>query len=194
MDSPAPHASRTAQRGNWLFGRDATRGERVLVFAVATAAVALVLSTAHGKLDWHPWQQAIVALLTIDIAGGVSANMLGSAKLQYHGDTHDNRRTVRLLRRSDVFAAAHVQPFVLALAGLGAWTWAALWYAIALAGTIVVTQLPLHLRRPAAGGIVALAIIYGADQTAPPGLTWFGPLMVLKLVLAHAVPEEPYRP
>ena len=42
--------------------------------------------------------------------------------------------------------------------------------------------------------IATVALISAPLVDAPDGLAWLGPVLVLKLVAAHAVREEPYRP
>jgi hypothetical protein len=41
---------------------------------------------------------------------------------------------------------------------------------------------------------VTVGVIAAPLVAAPAGLTWFSPVLVLELVAAHAVREEPYRP
>jgi len=50
------------------------------------------------------------------------------------------------------------------------------------------------LQRPAALGVLAIALVLAPVVAAPDSLAWFGPVLVAKLVVAHAVREEPYRP
>ncbi len=50
------------------------------------------------------------------------------------------------------------------------------------------------LRRPLAVAIATVVLISAPPVDAPDGLAWLDPVLVLKLVAAHAVREEPYRP
>ena len=178
-------------------GSGATALERRLVWsaaglgAAAAAAVALL-----AGVSWAWWQWALVLAVAVDVLGGIPANSLGSAKRFYHSPGSEPAgRARRLLRDSRSFAAAHLHPFLVAATVPDAtWTWAIFWYGACLGGTAVVAAVPLYLSRPVASATVALALVAGPVVGAPPGLEWLGPLLALKLVVAHAVPEEPYRP
>lgn len=182
-----------AGRADWLVGAGATRGERVTV-GLATAAGLVGVVGSAGAWTW--WQWALVLVLAVDVLGGVTANALGSAKRQYHGPSGaPGSRGGRLLRSTPVFTAAHVHPFLVALLLPGAgWGWAAFWYAGCLGSVLLVRAVPLHLQRPAAFGALATLLVAAPAVAAPDGLAWFGPVLALKLVAAHAVREEPYRP
>ena len=65
---------------------------------------------------------------------------------------------------------------------------------MSLGGTVAVVAAPLYLRRPLAAAITTVAFIGAPLVDAPGALAWLGPVLVLKLVAAHAVREEPYRP
>jgi hypothetical protein len=182
---------------DWLLGTGAVPGERRLVgtATVATTAVAAAVAAAQ-EVTWSWWQWTLVLVLTVDVAGGVVANALGSAKRLYHSPVPPGLSLPQRVLRSHVgFAAVHVQPFVLAVllpdATLG---WAAAWYGVCLAGTAAVVRAPLYLRRPLAAAVVTVAVVAAPLAAGPAGLAWFGPVLALKLVAAHAVREEPYRP
>lgn len=178
---------------DWMFGVGAVPAERALVWAaglLATAVVAVV-AVVEG-VPWAWWQWALVVAVAVDVAGGVPANALGSAKLLHHGTAPAGPW---LLRHPVRFAAVHLHTFVLAALLPGThWAWAAAWYAACVGGAAAVVSVPLHLRRPLAAAVVTLAVVAAPLVPAPAGLAWLGPLLVLKLVAGHAVPEEPYRP
>ncbi len=182
---------------DWLLGTGAVPGERWTVWAASAAAtVALVAVSAAQDVAWSWWQWALVLALTADVAGGVVANALGSAKRFYHSPVPPGLPPLQRVVRDHVgFAAVHVHPFVVAaLLPDATWLWAGTWYVVTLAGTAAVAGAPLYLRRPLAAGIVTVAVIAAPLVDAPAGLAWFGPVLALKLVAAHAVREEPYRP
>ncbi|QGQ18264.1 hypothetical protein GC089_02015 [Cellulomonas sp. JZ18] len=178
----------------WLVGAGTTRGERALVAAATVVGTALVVAAGSGAWRW--WQWALVVTVAIDVVGGVAANALSTAKRQYHGPaTGHPGRTARALRHPVAFAAAHVHPFVLVLALPGdGWAWAGTWYAACVAGSAAVHVAPLHLARPLAFAVLGTLLVAAPLVPAPAGLAWFGPLLACKLVAAHAVREEPYRP
>jgi hypothetical protein len=184
-------------RPDWLLGTGAVPAERLVVWsATALATGALVVVADAQDVTWTWWQWALVLVLTVDVAGGVPANALGSAKRFYHSPPPPGLPLPQRVVRSHVgFAALHVHPFLLAaLLPDATWTWATVWYLLCLGGTAAVVAVPLYLRRPLAAAIVTVALVATPLAGAPAGLAWLGPLMVLKLVAAHAVREEPYRP
>jgi hypothetical protein len=186
-----------AGKPDWLFGTGATRTERWVVWLGTAAAVAVLAATAAAQdAAWSWWQWALVLALTMDVAGGVPANSLATAKRLYHSPApacQPLRR--RLLRHHTSFSALHLHPFLVALVLPDAsLRWAATWYLIALAGTVAVVRAPLYLHRPIAAAWTTAAVIAAPLVAAPVGLGWLGPVLVLKLVAAHAVREEPYRP
>lgn len=179
-----------APRRDWLFGAGATRSEKNLVYAAAALGCAAFTLGGHG-LGWSWWQWLFGLVLVWDLAGGVVANGLDTTKRFYHSPlAQPEGAAVRLLHHPVGFTAAHVQPV---LAGLvfadGPWWWGPLWYGWALAGAVVVHGLPGRLQRPAALGIVCTGVLAAPLVTAPPGLAWLPAALLLKLVLAHAVPE-----
>lgn len=184
-------------RTDWLFGTGAVPAERLLVWtATAAAAGALVAVAAIGGVAWSWWQWALVLVLAVDVTGGVPANALGSAKRLYHSPAPPGLSLPHRLLRSPVgFAALHAHPVVLAaLFPDATWAWAAAWYLLGVCGTAAVVAVPLYLRRPLAAAIATVALVAAPLVDAPAGLAWLGPVLVLKLVVAHAVREEPYRP
>ncbi|MEV7230696.1 hypothetical protein AB0M79_27280 [Polymorphospora sp. NPDC051019] len=180
--------------GGWLFGPGATRAEQVFAWLAAAAGLAAV-GVAALDLDWSWWQVLVAAVLVVDLAGGVVANGLDSAKRFYHGPPPAHlRATGRFLHHPVGFAAVHVQPIAIGLlfAG-GVWWWGTLWWAVALAGTVLVNRLPAHLARPAALLVVTGTVFAAPAVPGPDGFWWLPAVLTLKLVLAHAVPEGPRR-
>lgn len=72
--------------------------------------------------------------------------------------------------------------------------WGVLWYLVALGGVSAVRVSPLYLARPMAMLIFTGAMLLQSVVSAPAGWAWFVPVFLAKLILAHAVREEPYRP
>lgn len=181
-------------RPDWLLGTGATRTERITVWTATALITAVALMVADES--WALWQWLVVAVLTIDVAGGVVANSLGTAKRFYHSPLPATAgHLTRVVHNPIGFAVIHVQPFIVALALPDAgWAWAATWWGAALVGTILVTSAPLYLERAVAASVVTTVLIASPLLDHPSGLWWFGPVLVLKLVGAHAVREEPYRP
>ena len=185
---------------DWLMGAGATRGERTLVWLGTLAGVAVVgwqgLSGATGEWAW--WQHLLAAVVAADLAGGAVSNAASSTKRQYFGPAADSSGLLTRVLRSPVgFAALHVYPFlVVALFPGGGWGWAVGVYVAMLASVAVVDRLvPGYLQRPTAM-LLFVVIVFVAPATAssPAGWDWFVVVYTAKLLLAHAVREEPYRP
>ncbi|MEV0245903.1 hypothetical protein AB0H76_04855 [Nocardia sp. NPDC050712] len=167
-----------------LIAPGASRGEVALGFGASILGAAMVFGLGlHADLEL--WRVAILALVAFDMFGGAVVNATGSAKRWYH-------RPGRSSAHHLGFVAVHVQPFVLAwiLPGFS-WLAASTIYATALLGALLVTATPAPLRRPAAfaGTAFGIAITTGL-LTVPVAAAWFAPILLIKLLLAHLLPEE----
>ncbi|MBN6042257.1 hypothetical protein [Amycolatopsis sp. 195334CR] len=167
-----------------LIAPGATRGEVAAGFGTAAAGAVLALFLA---VDAHLPALAVVVVVVIafDLFGGAVVNATGSAKRWFH---RPGRTAVHHLG----FVTAHVHPFVLALTvpGFG-WTTAAATYGAVLAGAVLVEFAPAGLRQPVAFAVTALALtaVLGLAP-APAAVAWFGPLLMIKLLLAHLLPAD----
>lgn len=182
-----------------VYGTGVRREERLLALAVAAAATVgvLVAAAADAQVRWAIWQYLVAGIVAFDLAGGVVANGLNSAKRDHFARESTLGATLfgRLVRRPILFAAVHVQPILVGLLfSGGTWWWGLVWYLIVLTSVIVVRRVPLYLQRPAALSFCVLAALLTPVVAAPNGFWWLPTIMVLKLTLAHAVQEEPYRP
>ena len=170
----------------FIFGRDATYAEVILPLATGAVGAGLALfltATSNNQLQW--WQWLLVAVIAFDIAGGVTANSTVAASREHH--TGKRWKPVG-------FAAAHIQPFVLAILVPGyALTLAALTWVAAVLGASIVILTPHHLKR--AVSLAYCAIVIGALQPhgLEPEVAWLAPMFLLKLVAAHAVPAAEER-
>jgi hypothetical protein len=184
--------------GDALFGAGATTGERALAIGVGlTASVALVVVALSSGAGWTLLQLTLAAFITMDVAGGVVANGLNSAKRDHFGPASATARTPggRLVRRPVLFTALHVHAIVVGFAfAPHLWWWGPLWYLVTLTGAVTVRSCALHLERPVALGFCAASVIVASVTPSPYLWGWLPVLLMLKLVLAHAVQEEPYRP
>ncbi|MFD3746857.1 hypothetical protein [Nocardia sp. NPDC058633] len=166
-----------------LIAPNATRSEAALCYtaAVVGAATAGLLA---GRTGGSALMIAVVTLVGFDVFGGAVVNATASAKRWFH-------RPGREARHHLAFVAIHGQPFLLALVvpGFGWWTASAI-YVIAVASAITVTSVPQHLRTP----IAFAATVFGTAITVavlavPTFVLWFGPVLLIKLLLAHLLPE-----
>ncbi|MET7499731.1 hypothetical protein [Streptomyces microflavus] len=184
-----------AAKPSWAFGAGATRAEKGLAYAVSLFGICALVVGGHG-LGWAWWQWLIGVLLVHDLAGGVVANGLDTAKLFYHSPlTFTDSVFARFVHHPVGFTAIHLQPVLIALViPGGTWQWGLLWYGWALVGAVVVDRAEERLKRPVALGCVVTGIMVAAYVDSPPGLEWLPAVLLLKLVLAHGVPERLVRP
>ncbi|MEM8492515.1 MAG: hypothetical protein AAF756_16990 [Pseudomonadota bacterium] len=173
------------------FGPGYTSAELALQLTLPLAAAGAVPLLVHiTGLPWNMPQQLVVAFLALDGLGGVITNSTSSAKRWFH---RDSQTPIHHL----AFAGMHVLHFALvmwvfAAADFG-WFLGASAYLVVAAVTVVLA--PLYLQRPLSAGIVAIGI--GYSLLALPqidGLEWLLPVFYMKIIGAHLLREEPYRP
>lgn len=180
-----------------FLGNGHTGAEAVLTHVSATMLSAFAAAYWWWVTDAPAlWQAVILAIFAYDILGGAVANSLNSCKRFYHAaHVPDESALVRASRNPLIFTAIHLHPVVFALIfgfplALGVAYYIAVWLSVRL-----VTWAPLYLRRPAAMALGMAALLLSQTIFAlPVGLGWVVPGLFLKLVLGHAVQEEPYRP
>lgn len=167
-----------------LVGPGARPAERAVGYATAVLGGALAGAGAVAA-GWSPLTVAVVAVVAFDLFGGAAVNATPAAKRHFH-------RPGRTARHHLGFVAVHVQPFLLALVvpGFG-WGAAALVHVLALTAAVAVTLTPAGARRPLAFAVTVLAIAVAAlVSTVPDGVAWFTPVLLIKLLLAHLLPED----
>lgn len=174
-----------------FLGPGTTRAELALEWIVSLAGGLGMLAYALLQpLGWNGWQVAVAVLLAFDLAGGVVTNATSSAKRWYH-------RPGQGLRQHLTFIAVH--GIHLGLVGwlfrAGDWAWALAWFSFLMAASTLILAMPLYLQRPLAFTLFAIGLLLWlyADSLIP-GLEWFIPVFLLKLLLSHLLREEPYRP
>jgi len=174
-----------------FLGPGTTRAELALEWIVSLAGGLGMLAYALLQpLGWNGWQVAVAVLLAFDLTGGVVTNATSSAKRWYH-------RPGQELRQHLTFIAVH--GIHLGLVGwlfrAGDWAWALAWFAFLMAASTLILAMPLYLQRPLAFTLFAIGLLLWlyADSLIP-GLEWFIPVFLLKLLLSHLLREEPYRP
>lgn len=146
----------------------------------ATMAVAAAAALVVGRRTLRekgPVAAIVTGVVAFDLVGGMVSFRLESTRRQYAG--HDVRQ--RLL-----FAAAHVQPFVLPITGQGNWSRAAVRYGLALAATAALeaftpTRPGRGMIADALGAALALADL-ASDRSKQ---RWLGPVYLIKLVGGH---------
>lgn len=168
----------------WLLGKDPTPQETwvALVTAMVAGLAAGILQLRAGT---GPVFTIVAGMMAFDLAGGCAVNASGAGKRWYHRP--------RARRSGPIwFAALHVHPFLLFLVpdGISWWKCLAI-YALGVGGTLTVVIAPRYLKLPLAMGIVASASIVATGLAIPPPWIWLPSVLLLKLVVAHAVPPDP---
>ncbi|MGW5067531.1 hypothetical protein ACWEQJ_15665 [Streptomyces cyaneofuscatus] len=174
-----------------FMGPGRTRAESV-VEAGGGIAVALVLAAflwrVDSRPDWSALQWAVVAVVGLDLIGGVLTNASNAAKRWYHRQNPRGRRS-RL-----TFVGMHT--LHLAAIGLvvldGDWIWTLGNAAALLMGAVLVEFAPVALTRPVAMACYMAAVLLNLGWLeVPAALAWFAPLFFLKLLVCHLVAEAP---
>ena len=174
-----------------FIGPGVTRAELTLELGVSlVAGLGMLLYAFLQPLGWNGWQIALAVLLAFDLAGGVVTNATSTAKRWYH-------RPGQRLRDHVIFIAVHGVHLALVAWAFraGDWAWAVGWYAFLMFASLLILLIPLYLRRPVAFSMVGLGLLLALYLDTPvPGLEWFIPVFLLKLLVSHLLREEPYRP
>ncbi|MEU1868373.1 hypothetical protein [Streptomyces gardneri] len=180
-----------AGRVERFMGPGKSRSEAAVEAAGLAVCALLLFAGIRASGAWHEWsgpQCAVVALVGLDLIGGVLTNATNAAKRWYHRPAPRARRS-RLL-----FVSAHV--LHLLAVGLitlsGDWRWTLGNVALLLTGAAVVEFTPLHLKRLVSVIALMTAVLVNLFWLEVPYvLGWFAPLFFLKLLVCHLVPEAP---
>lgn len=198
MNSPVTIEWDYSGKPNGFFGTGATLAEKATAYGAATGLTAAIGYSVVAQDLIVAWSLSFWVMLALacDVAGGVTANMLNSAKRYYHAPLQPSETGFNALTKNHFgFVMLHIHPILAAWAAGGDVFNGLLWYGLLVCSTLIVRFTPLYLQRPMASSLVVAAII--ANLYWLPlaiGMEWFIPCLFFKIVLAHAVREEPYRP
>jgi len=183
---------------DFLLGTGATSAERILGWIASLIGVGLYLFFyLTGAFQWTWWQYLLAGAIAFDVVGGVVANSLNSCKRFYHSATRpDEPRYTVAFKNHLVFSALHLHPLLVAiLYAEGHLFYGMFWYAFLLLSTVLVLKTPFYLKRPMAFLAIVVALLTNLYLVSPiRGFEWLIPLLMIKIVYGHLVPEEPYRP
>ncbi len=183
---------------DFMAGTGATLAEQVLGYVAGfLGASVYVYLYFTGSLDWAWWQYILAGFLAFDVAGGVVANALNSCKRFYHTPARANELpSARWFKNHMFFSSFHFHTLLAAwLFGSGDLLYGVFWYSFLLVGTFVVTRTALYLQRPMSFLLIVLALLLNMYVITPvPGFEWLVPALMIKILYAHNVREEPYRP
>jgi len=174
-----------------FIGPGATTAEKQIQFFPPLAlAVGVVAFGLVKQVEWTIWQYAVVAILAVDMFGGVLTNATSAAKRWYFREGEGFKQHM-------TFVALHLaQPAMFSWAFLDFnLLWIAGVYGVLLTGSAIILRSPLYLQRPVAAMIYVLTLFLSLYifETAPY-LEWFLPVLFFKILISHALREEPYQP
>jgi hypothetical protein len=174
-----------------FFGPETTKAEAWIqaVFCLG-AGIAMPIYAFMNGLDWSFIQYILAAWMAFDLVGGIITNATSSAKRWYH-------REGQGFREHYAFIAPHVIYIFLVAWLFRSMDW--LYFSVIaiylLGAALVILKIPLYLQRPIAFGGLAISLLVNCYVFSPtPGLEWFVPFLFFKLLVSHALREEPYRP
>ncbi|WP_026212397.1 hypothetical protein [Longispora albida] len=165
-----------------VMGPGKTRAETVTELSGGLVAAALIAWHVWG--DFTGWQLAVVAILALDLAGGVMTNATNSAKRWYHRSPKAKPRLM--------FVTVHIAHLAAVVFLGGTWLWFATNAALLLASALLIEGVPVAIRRPTAMAAYMAFFLLNLGWLPAP-LAWFPALFYLKLLVCHLVPEAPLR-
>ncbi len=174
-----------------LLGPGATPAEYLIQLVLPGAVtVAAYLHAQAAFSEWPWWKLLIYCVLVFDIVGGIVTNATSTAKRWFH-------REAQTWRDHLGFIALHfLQVAVIAMLFRDFdWAYGVFLSAYLIGAAGIILLLPLYLQRPVALFLVAMGMlleIYGWGPSAE--VPWFTAFLLLKLLAAHLLREEPYRP
>ncbi|XXF79664.1 hypothetical protein P2318_07870 [Myxococcaceae bacterium GXIMD 01537] len=154
--------------------------------AACSALLALLVWRGPESGTWSWVQGLAVALLALDLVGGVLTNATNAAKRWYHRAADPRPRLA--------FVSSHVLHLLvvgyLLLPSDGAWV--ATNAALLLGSAALIERVPAEGKRPVAmAAFMAALLVNLCLFPLPTTLAWFPPLFFLKLLVGHLVPEAP---
>lgn len=181
---------------NFTAGYNPTKAESTIANYAAFLAPVILYFVMWNKLDWSLVQLVVASALALDMVGGVLTNSLGSMKRYLHTtQSLELSWLAKLVGGKFLFPAIHFQIFAVPLCFDVTWSYALFWYGFMMISIVFIHMLPQYIHRSIALLIVILSIMLSQIAfVGPAGLEWLASIYIIKLVLSHAVREEPYRP
>ncbi|GAB4212503.1 MAG: hypothetical protein OHK0022_48420 [Roseiflexaceae bacterium] len=188
-----PPEPRKGWLGRWdaFVGPGATAAEEWVQLGGGLVLGGLALACFAVRFPGEPTlvQLLCVALLALDLSGGIITNATATAKRWYH-------RAGQGPRQQLIFVLPHGLHLALlagVFPGVG-WGFALLFYGLLVAATLLILRTPLYLQRPVAFACYAAALLLNLLSAPLPGLEWVVPFLFLKLLISHLLKEAPFGP
>jgi deazaflavin-dependent oxidoreductase (nitroreductase family) len=171
-----------APRNAWTrFVGPVSRDESAaILIPAALGAVAIGIRT--GRRD-GPVAGVVAGALGYDLIGGAVEFQTRTGRAHYAQKSERERL---------LFAALHLQPFVIPLIKQGGWPVAGVRYLLSLGANVLLPRVPADRRRVA--GVAGAALATAADRLASGSAErWFGPAYLTKMIAGHATIGDPPR-
>lgn len=174
-----------------LIGPGATKAEKnIQLYPPFLFAGGIVAFGLFSQLDWSVWQYVIIALLAVDMLGGVITNATSAAKRWYFREGEGFKQHMIFvglhLLQTAAFSWAFLDLNLMWIAGV---------YGVLMVGSAIILKTPLYLQRPVAAALYigTLFLSFYVFEN-PPYLEWFLPILFFKILVSHVLREEPYQP
>ncbi|GKX30973.1 hypothetical protein SH1V18_34530 [Vallitalea longa] len=181
---------------DYINGTGAYTEEKVLGYIGGALLPALMIfQLAMGHMQWNIVQIIIGLYFALDLGGGLVSNALNSCKRYYDTPIKpEEKGFAGAVKKLPVFIALHVHPLVIGLLFNDMnWAYAFTWYAAFLISVFIVYKTPLYLKRAVGKLLAMIAIVASIYLFTPvPGFEWFIPVLFMKIITGHMIPEEPY--
>ncbi len=189
-----PPEPRPGLLGAWdkFVGPGATASEEWLQLIgglLLGGGLGVLLFLQRDSLSWSLGQAVIVAILVLDLTGGIITNATSAAKRWYHRPGQEG------LGAHLPFVAVHGFHLLVVALLFREMDWAfwAVMYAYLLAAAALIILSPLYLQRPLGLLLFCGALLLGLYVFVPTsGLEWFVPFFYLKLLVSHLLKEAPF--
>jgi hypothetical protein len=181
----------------YMFGNDYTRQDVLLTLLAGSfvaAGIVLYFSVFNGTASYDSisgkelplWRVLILAVIGLDIGGGVVANMSAGCKRFYHSQPTNKIESV--LKNHLVFVSLHVYPIII-WAIFGRWWVGLIWYLSILLSAYIVYKTSEKNKNTVAACLfvcVAVCSIFIAQISVVGVLLML--LLFAKLILGHMIP------
>lgn len=188
-----PPPPREGWRGRWdaFVGPGATSAEEwmQLLGGLALGGLALIAFFARFPGQPTPAQIVAIAVLALDLSGGIITNATSTAKRWYHRAGQGPRQHIIFVLPHGL----HLVVLVWLFPGF-AWWFLPLFYGCLVAATLLIVRAPLYLQRPLAMICYAAVALLSLLSEPIAGLEWVVPFLFLKLLVSHLLKEAPFRP
>lgn len=188
-----PPSRRNGWRRYWdsFVGPGATSAEEWLQVLGGLGLTALAFLVFLLRFPGQPTltQIMILAVLTLDLSGGIITTVTSTAKRWYHREGQGWRQHIIFVLPHGLHLALVVWVFP----GFG-WWFFLLFYGYLVAATLLILHTPLYVQRPMAFICYAGVVLLNGLFAPTAGLEWVIPFLFLKLLIGHLLKEAPFRP